>query len=161
VELVGAENEQRRAGDDDACVEERAGRVRKQEQHQRQHGRRHDAVVAVGLDEVVAGDVFRIDVVKAERPHEVGAEDRRGLVTDGVARPVDDPGQDVRHDVARQRGEGDADPRASAVGGSRDAVSDPDERPECEGNAGDLERPMAAPVRGARWGSVFHAGPIL
>ena len=40
--------------------------------------------------------------------HEVGTEDRRVLVTDGVAGPVHEPRQEVGDDVAADGGQGDA-----------------------------------------------------
>ena len=45
-------------------------------------------------------------------------------------------------------------------GGGADAPSNPDERPEYEGDACDFERPVAAPVR-QRWGRCVHVDSAI
>ncbi len=54
-------------------------------------GKAREAVVAVGVDEVVADYPFRVDVVLAERLDEVGPEDRGVVRTEVAARKCTNP----------------------------------------------------------------------
>ena len=90
-----------------AGVEQRADGSRHDQHDHHQDRGGDDAVVAVRLDEVVARDVLRIDVVVPEGADEIGAEDRRVLVADGVAGPVHEPRDEIGDEVGPHDAEGD------------------------------------------------------
>ena len=149
VELVRAEDPQAEREDEDSredALPAVEGDERRRERHRRDAD---EAVVSVGLDEVVAGDRLRIDVVLAEGPDEGAAGDRKIHRSPGIGQPVHDAGDEVRRDEPeheRARGE---------KRGIQHSASQPEEQPghrsRIDDDAGDLEpahgRPVTLPER--------------
>src|SRR6185369_14161134 len=105
VDLVGREGRERE-GEREALTDERrnffaVGRLAENEDggHER-HER--EAVVSVDLEEAVARDRTRIDVVLAKRMDERAADQRRIVAKKCVAEPVDDAGDDVGCEISEK-----------------------------------------------------------
>src|SRR5215204_2633510 len=69
--------------------------------HGEHEGKARQAVVAVGVDEVVADDPFRVDVMLAEGFDEVGPDDWRVVGTEVVGEEVYEPGEEVSGQVSQ------------------------------------------------------------
>src|SRR5687768_11597762 len=71
------------------------------EPHDEHKGKARKAVVAVGVDEVVADDPRRVDVVLAKRLDEVRPEDRGLVRTEVVGEEVYEPREEVSSQICQ------------------------------------------------------------
>jgi hypothetical protein len=73
--------------------------------HTEHEGKASQAVVAVGVNDVVADDPFRVDVVLPEGFDEIGSDDQRLIGAEVVGEEVYEPGEEVSGQVSQDRRE--------------------------------------------------------
>src|SRR5215212_8572260 len=71
--------------------------------HEEHKGKGREAVVAVGIDEVVADDPLRVYVVLAKRFDEVGPEDGGVVRPEVVGEKMHEPGEEVGDEVGQDQ----------------------------------------------------------